>query len=42
LEPELQIRWAKAGANIIMHSSDLALFRQRLSEDISEIRRALG
>ena len=39
---ELQIKWAKAGANIIMHSSDIALFQQRLKEDITEIRRALG
>lgn len=40
-EAELQIKWAKAGANIILHSSDLALFRQRLTEDISAIRRSL-
>ena len=39
---QLQIKWAKAGANIIMHSSDFALFQQRLKEDIAEIRRALG
>jgi len=38
----LQIKWAKAGANIIIHSSDIALFQQRLKEDITEIRRALG
>jgi 4-hydroxy-2-oxoheptanedioate aldolase len=38
---ELQIQWAKAGANIIMHSSDVALFKQRLSEDIAAIRNAL-
>ncbi len=40
--PELQIKWAKAGANIIMHSSDIALFQQRLKGDIAAIRRALG
>jgi len=40
-EPELQIKWAKAGANIIMHSSDLALFQQRLKDDFTAIRRAL-
>jgi 4-hydroxy-2-oxoheptanedioate aldolase len=40
-EPELQIKWAKAGANIIMHSSDVALFQQRLKEDIKAIRCAL-
>jgi 2-keto-3-deoxy-L-rhamnonate aldolase RhmA len=39
---QLQIKWAKAGANIIMHSSDFALFQQRLKEDITEIRSALG
>ena len=41
-EAELQIKWAKAGANIIMHSSDMALFQQRLKEDITAIRHALG
>jgi 2-keto-3-deoxy-L-rhamnonate aldolase RhmA len=40
-EAELQIKWAKAGANIIMHSSDIALFQQRLKEDIAAIRCAL-
>ena len=41
-EAELQIKWAKAGANIIMHSSDFASFRQRLKEDVTTIRRTLG
>jgi len=41
-EPQLQIKWAKAGANIILHSSDFALFRQRLKEDITAIRHALN
>lgn len=41
-EAQLQIKWAKAGANIIMHSSDLALFQQRLKNDVTAIRRALG
>jgi 4-hydroxy-2-oxoheptanedioate aldolase len=40
-EAQLQIKWAKAGANIIMHSSDMALFQQRLKEDITAIRCAL-
>ena len=40
-EAELQIQWAKAGANIIMHSSDMMLFQQRLKEDITAIRYAL-
>jgi len=41
-EAELQIKWGKAGANIILHSSDITLFQQRLQADIMEIRRALG
>ena len=41
-EAELQIKWAKAGANIIMHSSDMALFQQRLTEDLTAIRRHFG
>jgi 2-keto-3-deoxy-L-rhamnonate aldolase RhmA len=41
-EAELQIKWAQAGANIIMHSSDMALFRQRLKDDFNVIRRALN
>jgi 2-keto-3-deoxy-L-rhamnonate aldolase RhmA len=41
-EAELQIEWAQAGANIIMHSSDMALFQQRLEEDLAAIRRCLG
>ncbi len=41
-EAELQIQWAKAGANIIMHSSDIALFQQRLREDVKTIRSVLG
>jgi len=40
-EAELQIKWAKAGANIIMHSSDMAMFQQRLKDDITAIRHAL-
>ena len=39
---ESQIQWAKAGANIIIQSSDITLFQQRLREDITAIRRALG
>ena len=41
-EAQLQIKWAKAGANIILHSSDIALFQQRLKEDITTIRYALN
>jgi len=41
-EAELQIEWAKAGANIILHSFDITLFEQKLKEDITAIRCALG
>ena len=41
-EAQLQIKWAKAGANIIIHSSDIALFQQRLKADIEKIRQALS
>jgi len=37
-----EIAWAQAGANLIMHSSDLALFSQGLKRELGEIRRALG
>jgi len=39
---ELQIKWAQAGANIIMHSSDMALFEQKLKDDLRTICRHLG
>ncbi len=41
-EAELQIKWAQAGANVIMHSSDMALFQQRLQDDLKTIRHHLG
>jgi 4-hydroxy-2-oxoheptanedioate aldolase len=41
-EAELQVKWAQAGANIIMHSSAMALFEQKLKDDLKVIRRSLG
>ncbi|MBN1561233.1 aldolase [candidate division KSB1 bacterium] len=38
---ELQIKWIKAGANIVLHSADMRLFQQRLNEDLARIR-AIG
>ncbi len=38
----LETEWAKAGGNLIMHSSDISLFTQTLRRDIAGIRRALG
>lgn len=40
--PERQIRWIKEGVNLIIHSSDLALFSQRLQLDINTIKQAVG
>lgn len=40
--PDYQIKWIKEGANIVLHSSDLGLFSQKLSEDLSNIKTAVG
>jgi 4-hydroxy-2-oxoheptanedioate aldolase len=40
--PERQIKWMKAGANIIIHSSDIAIFSQKLAADIQLIRKSGG
>jgi 4-hydroxy-2-oxoheptanedioate aldolase len=42
LEPERQVFWAKEGANIIIHSFDIALFSQKLNNDIKIIKQGLG
>ncbi len=41
-KPDRQIRWIKEGINIVIHSFDIALFMQRLKEDIYIIRNASG
>jgi hypothetical protein len=35
----LQSAWAKAGANIILHSSDMFLFGDKLIEEMNELRK---
>lgn len=40
--PERQIRWIKEGVNLIIHSSDMAMFSQRLQHDINAIKQAAG
>ena len=40
--PQRQIDWIKAGANMVTHSSDMSLFRQRLQDDMQIIRTAAG
>lgn len=42
LEPQRQIYWIKEGVNMIIHSSDMALFSQRLNSDVNEIKRSVG
>ena len=41
-DPDRQIKWMAEGANIIMHSSDMLLFRQKLEEDMLKIKKAAG
>ena len=38
--PERQVKWMKAGANIVIHSSDIAIFSQKLASDIQIIRKS--
>ena len=40
--PERQIRWIKEGINLVIHSSDLALFSQRLQQDMNAIKLFAG
>jgi 2-keto-3-deoxy-L-rhamnonate aldolase RhmA len=40
--PDRQIRWIKEGVNIIIHSSDLAMFSQRLQHDMDYIKKAIN
>jgi 2-keto-3-deoxy-L-rhamnonate aldolase RhmA len=40
--PDRQIQWMREGANIVMHSSDMFLFSQKLNEDILKIKNAAG
>ena len=42
LEPERQTYWIKEGVNIVIHSSDMAIFSKHLKSDINEIRSAVG
>lgn len=42
LDPQRQIDWIREGVNIVIHSSDMALFSQRLREDLDKIKLATG
>jgi 4-hydroxy-2-oxoheptanedioate aldolase len=37
-----EIKWAQAGGNLVMHSSDLASFSRTLKSEIEQLRRTLG
>jgi 4-hydroxy-2-oxoheptanedioate aldolase len=37
-----EVNWAKAGGNLVMHSSDLATFSRTLKSDIESLRRSLA
>ena len=39
---ELELEWAKAGANLIVHSGDITLFTRALREDLIKMREVLG
>jgi 2-keto-3-deoxy-L-rhamnonate aldolase RhmA len=39
---EQEITWAKAGGNLVMHSSDLAAFSRTLKTEIEQLRNALS
>lgn len=41
-DPDRQIKWMNEGANIILHSSDMFLFGQKLNEDMLKIKVAAG
>jgi 4-hydroxy-2-oxoheptanedioate aldolase len=41
-KPERQIKWMMEGVNIVLHSSDMALFSQKLNEDMTKIKLAAG
>lgn len=38
---EQEIAWAKAGGNLVMHSSDMATFSRTLKAEIEQLRKAL-
>jgi 2-keto-3-deoxy-L-rhamnonate aldolase RhmA len=42
LEPERQLYWINEGVNIVIHSSDMALFSQKLRADMSILQSKTG
>lgn len=42
MAPTDQVAWAKEGLNIVIHSNDLTMFRQKLEQDMAVIRSGIG
>lgn len=42
LAPQRQIDWIKEGVNIVIHSSDMALFSQKMREDFTSLKESAG
>jgi 4-hydroxy-2-oxoheptanedioate aldolase len=42
LEAERQLYWMKEGVNIVIHSSDMALFSQKLNADLEILKSGVG
>jgi 2-keto-3-deoxy-L-rhamnonate aldolase RhmA len=42
VSPQRQIDWIKEGVNIVIHSSDMALFSQRLHDDFTLLKEITG
>jgi 4-hydroxy-2-oxoheptanedioate aldolase len=38
---DLEIGWLKSGLNMLIHSSDIAIFAQHIRQDLNEIRSAV-
>jgi 2-keto-3-deoxy-L-rhamnonate aldolase RhmA len=38
MKPEVQVRWAREGVDMVIHSNDMSLFSQKLQEDMNVIR----
>lgn len=41
-DPDREIAWSRAGGNLVMHSSDMAMYRATLKNEIADLRAALG
>jgi 2-keto-3-deoxy-L-rhamnonate aldolase RhmA len=42
MDPKIQVKWAKEGLNMVVHSNDLTLFKQKLTHDMALIRAGIS